>query len=243
MRDYLFGSEEPLGKRILINGVDFEVTGVLQTRGDSPGLGPGMSTDDRTFIPLSALQKRLTGTADLRLIALTARDAEHIPQVVDQVRRLMEARHPRNPFEIKTQLELMQTSDSVSGIVNALLISLAAVSLLVGGIGIMNLMLVSVTERTRQIGVQRALGATRRDVLAQFLIESVILSLTGGLVGVAGGVAVELLAQGVLRWPVPIVPMGIALALKASTLVGLLSGIYPAPRASQLNIVDALRFE
>lgn len=243
VRDYLVGKAEPLERRILINGVDFEVIGVLEARGDSPGLGPGMSTDDRTFIPLSALQKRLIGTEDLRLIGITARDPEHIPDAATEVRDLMNRRHPHNPFEIKTQLELMQTSNSVSEIVTVLLTSLAAVSLIVGGIGIMNIMLVSVTERTREIGVQRAVGATRRDILSQFLLESIVLSLAGGLIGVALGIVVSLLARSLLEWPIPVVPTGAVLALGASTLVGLLSGVYPARRASQLKVVDALRFE
>jgi putative ABC transport system permease protein len=130
----------------------------LSSKGDTPGLGPGMSTDDRIFIPLSALQKRLLGTSDLRLIAITARDSGPIPIVVRQIKRLLDARHPGNSFEIKTQLELLQTSDAVSSIVTALLTALAAVSLFVGRIGIMNIMLVAVTERTREIGVHRAVG-------------------------------------------------------------------------------------
>jgi putative ABC transport system permease protein len=243
VRDYLFGKQNPLGQRVLINGVDFEVVGLLAERGDSPGLGPGMSSDDRIFVPLSALQKRLLGTTDLRLIAITATTQADISAASIQVRKLMDRRHPGNPFEIKTQAELLQTSDSVSGIISLLLMSLATVSLVVGAIGITNIMLVSVTERTREIGVRRAIGATRTAVLWQFLAESLVLTGLGGSVGVMLAIALSLVAGQLLQWPVPIVPQGIVLAMSASILVGLSSGIYPARRASRLDVVDALRFE
>ncbi len=240
---YLFPGVTPIGKRILISGVDFEVVGVLASKGDGPGLGPGMSTDDRVFLPLAALQKRLLGSTDLRVIAITARDASQIPLVVSQVKKLLDRRHPGNGFEIKTQLELMQTSESVSSIVTLLLTALAAVSLFVGGIGIMNIMLVAVTERTREIGIRRAIGAKRKSVMIQFLLESSILSSAGGCVGVVGGILLSALAGKAFGWSVPILPAGIALALGSSLFVGVASGIYPARRASLLNLVDALRFE
>jgi putative ABC transport system permease protein len=202
-----------------------------------------MSSDDRIFIPLSALQKRLLGTSDLRLIAITARDPGQIPLVVQQVKRLLDAKHPGNSFEIKTQLELLQTSESVSSIVTALLTALAAVSLLVGGIGIMNIMLVTVTERTREIGVRRAVGARRKFILAQFLMGSSILSLAGGCIGVLAGILLSVLAGRIVGWNVPILPTGVALALSSALFVGIASGIYPAQRAAQLNLVEALRFE
>jgi ABC-type antimicrobial peptide transport system permease subunit len=210
---YLFQDQNPIGKRILISGVDFEVVGVLSSKGDGPGLGPGMSTDDRIFIPLQ------------------------------QVKALLDARHPGNSFEIKTQLELLETSESVSSVITVLLTALAAVSLFVGGIGIMNIMLVAVTERTREIGVRRAVGARQRSILAQFLMESSILSLAGGLIGVGGGITLSLVAGRIVGWNVPILPLGIVLALSSSLFVGIASGIYPAQRAAQLNLVDALRFE
>jgi putative ABC transport system permease protein len=243
VEQYLFQDQDPIGKRILISGVDFEVVGVLTSKGDSPGLGPGMSSDDRIFIPLSTLQKRLLGSTDLRLIAITARDPGQIPMVVQQVKRLLDARHPGNSFEIKTQLELLQTSESVSSIVTALLTALAAVSLFVGGIGIMNIMLVAVTERTREIGIRRAVGARQIFILAQFLMESSILSLAGGFIGVVAGITLSFLAGRIVGWNVPILPTGVALALSSSLFVGIASGIYPARRAARLNLVDALRFE
>jgi putative ABC transport system permease protein len=243
VEQYLFQDQDPIGKRILISGVDFEVVGILSSKGDGPGLGPGMSTDDRIFIPLAALQKRLLGTSDLRLIAITARHSNEIPSVVRQIKTLLDARHPGNSFEIKTQLELLQTSESVSSVVTVLLTALAAVSLFVGGIGIMNIMLVAVTERTREIGVRRAVGARQKFILAQFLLESSILSLAGGFIGVLAGIVLSVLAGRILGWNVPILPTWVALALSSSLFVGVASGIYRAQRAAQLNLVDALRFE
>ena len=243
VQQYLFGSGDALQQRIRIGGVDFEVVGVLAARGDSPGLGPGMSSDDRVFIPLSALDKRLLGTTTLRLITISSRSAAQIPEAAAQVRALLDRRHPRNPFEIRTQSELMQTSNSVSGIINLLLTSLAGVSLAVGGIGIMNIMLVAVSERTREIGIRRAMGAQRTAILRQFLLESIALSLFGGLIGVVLAVAVSLVAGLALGWHTPVPRGGILIALLSATLVGVLSGLYPARQAARLDVVDALRFE
>jgi putative ABC transport system permease protein len=243
VRQYLLADGDPMGRRMLINGVDFEVIGVLDPKGDSPGLGPGMSTDDRIYIPLTALQARVLGTTDLRIIAMTTAREDEIPAAAAQIRRLLDERHPGNPFEIKTQLELMQTSSSISGVVTALLASLAAVSLIVGGIGIMNIMFVSVHERTREIGIRRAVGARRRHIVAQFLSESVLLGVAGGSAGGGAGVLLSWLAGFVLPWRVPILPEALVLALAASTVVGILSGLYPARRAAQLEVSDALRFE
>jgi putative ABC transport system permease protein len=162
---------------------------------------------------------------------------------VSEVKALLDRRHPGNGFEIKTQLELMQTSESVSSIVTLLLTALAAVSLFVGGIGIMNIMLVAVTKRTREIGIRRAIGARRKSVVIQFLMESSILSSAGGCIGVGTGIGTAALAGKVFGWTIPVLPTGIILALTSSLVVGIASGIYPARRAARLNLVDALRFE
>ena len=243
VRQYLFGNGQVLNRRIRIGGIDFRVIGVLTARGDSPGLGPGMSTDDRAFIPLSALNKRMLGSMTLRLITISSRSADEISLAADQTRALLAKRHPNNPFEIRTQTELMQTSSSVSGIVNLLLTSLAGVSLAVGGIGIMNIMLVAVSERTREIGVRRAVGADKTSILSQFLLESIVLSLAGGLIGVVLAVITAAIAGLALHWHTPVQIGGITVALLSATVVGILSGIYPARRAAGLNVVDALRFE
>ncbi len=244
VKQLLFGNVDPLGRWITVSGIDFQVVGVFPAHGDTrPGLGPGMSMDDRVFIPLSALQKRLLGTTELRFIAIEARDATSIPATAQQVREVLDRRHPRNNFEVKTQLELMETSNSVSAIVTLLLTALAAVSLVVGGIGIMNIMLVAVTERTREIGIRRAVGARRASILVQFLMESVILGSAGGAVGVLLGLVMSEAAGKVLGWPVPVLPTAIVLAIGVSLFVGIVSGIYPARRAARLSLVDALRFE
>lgn len=243
VRRYLFGNSEALNQRIRISGIDFRVIGTLTPRGDSPGLGPGMSTDDRVFIPLSALNKRMLGATNLRLITISSRNTDAIPQTAEETRVLLAKRHPGNPFEIRTQTELMQTSNSVSGIVNLLLTSLAGISLVVGGIGIMNIMLVAVSERTREIGIRRAVGADRVSILSQFLLESIVLSLAGGLIGIVLAIMTAAVAGFILKWHAPILSGSIALALLSATMVGVLSGIYPARRAAGLNVVDALRFE
>jgi putative ABC transport system permease protein len=241
--NFLFGGTDPVDQRVRINSVDFEVVGTLEARGDSPGLGPGMSTDDRVFIPLSALQKRLFGGRDLRLIAISAISQDAIPEAADQVRRLMNERHPRNPFEIRTQGELLATSNSVSGIVTLLLTCLAAVSLIVGGIGIMNIMLVAVTERTREIGIRRAVGARRSAILGQFLFEALALTFAGGLAGILAGMIASRVVGAVLNWNIPVLPQAIAAALIASMFIGIASGLYPARQASKVNVVEALHSE
>lgn len=183
VREYLFGDEDPIGEWITIDRVDFQVIGVFPQQGGDPGLGPGMITDDRIFVPLSALEKRLLGGRTLQFIDLSASTKAFIPKTAEQVRELLDRRHPGNHFDIKTQLELMQTSNSITGILALLLTALAAVSLFVGGISIMNIMLVAMTERTREISIRRAVGARQNSILIQFLFESVFLSLAGGAVG------------------------------------------------------------
>lgn len=243
VRRYLFGDEDPIEKWITIDRVNFQVIGVFPQAGGDPGLGPGMITDDRIFIPISALENRLLGSRTLQFIDLSATSNTSLPKAAAQVRELLDRRHPGNHFDLKTQLELMQTSNSISGIVTLLLTALAAVSLVVGGIGIMNIMLVAVTERTREIGIRRAVGARQRSILIQFLFEAAFLSLAGGVLGALSGVLVAAWAERVLKWSIPILPAAMSLALGSALLVGVIAGVYPAFRASRLNLVDALRFE
>lgn len=243
VKQYLFGDGGAVGQSLRVHGLDCAVIGVLAERGDTPGLGPGMSTDERVFVPLAALQKRLLGTSDLRLIAVTARDRDSMPLAAQQIRELLNARHPINNFEIKSQNELLATSSSISDVITAMLTAIAAVSLLVGGIGIMNIMLVSVTERTREIGVRRAIGARRRAIMAQFLFEALMLSLAGGAVGVACGLGGASLLSAAFQWPARVSLEAILLALGFSSGVGIFFGFYPARRASGLNLADSLRYE
>jgi putative ABC transport system permease protein len=243
VRKYLFGGEDPVEKWITIDRVDFQVIGVFPQQGGDPGLGPGMITDDRVFIPLSSLDKRLLGTRTLQFVDLCASSKALVPEAAQQVRELLDRRHPGNHFDIQTQLELMQASNSISGIVTLLLTALAAVSLVVGGIGIMNIMLVAVTERTREIGIRRAVGARQNSILIQFLFESAFLSLAGGSVGVPLGLLFSAWAERVFEWSIPILPVAMVLALGSALTVGVIAGVYPAFRASRLNLVDALGFE
>lgn len=243
VKQYLFGDGNAAGQSLRIGGLDCVVVGVLAERGDTPGLGPGMSTDERVFAPLSSLQKRLLGTSDLRLIAVTARDQDSMPLAEQQIRELLNARHPINNFEIKSQTELLATSSSISDVMTAMLTAIAAVSLLVGGIGIMNIMLVSVTERTREIGIRRAVGARPQAIMNQFLCEAMMLSLAGGAVGVACGLGGAGLLGAAFYWPAHVSLAAISLALGFSSGVGIFFGFYPARRASRLNLVDSLRYE
>jgi putative ABC transport system permease protein len=243
VRAYLFGNEDPLGKWITIAGVGFQVIGVFREQGGDPGLGPGMITDDRIFIPFSALQNRLLGSGTLQFIDLSASSENSVPAAAQEVRELLDRRHPGNHFDVKTQLELMRTSNSISAIVTLLLTALAAISLVVGGIGIMNIMLVAVTERTREIGIRRAVGARSRSILVQFLLEASFTSLVGGAMGVILAVVVSALSARMLQWPVAVLPIAILLSLGSSLIVGIAAGVYPALRAANLSLVDALRFE
>jgi putative ABC transport system permease protein len=238
---YLFDRIDPVGAEIRIYGQHFAVIGVLAEKGEAPGLGPGVGIDDRVFVPLSTIEKRLLGLRTLRAVFLQAVVPEQIAEAARQTQALMEQRHPANPFEIRTQQELLATSSGISGVLTVMLAGIAAVSLLVGGIGVMNIMLVSVTERTREIGVRKALGASRRVIQHQFLIEALVLSLTGGLIGIAMGVAGCLVASELFSWPLPVVPSAVLVAFIFAAAVGVGFGLYPAWRAASSSPSAALR--
>jgi putative ABC transport system permease protein len=242
---YLFQDQYPIGKRVLVSGVDFEVVGVLASKADGPGLGPGMSTDDRIFILLSALQKRVLGTSDLRLIAITARDSSQIPEVVQQAKALLDGRHPGNSFEIKTQLELLQTSESVSSVVTVLLTTLAAVSLFVGGIGNMNIMLdARGRNRTSAGNWNPARGRRSTEIHLGSVLDGVFDSEPCRWFDWRGlGITRSLVPGRIVGWNVSILPTGVVLVVSSSLFVGGASGICPAQTAAQLNLVDGLRFE
>lgn len=240
----LFGGQDPLGKTIKISNIPFRVIGVMETKGSS-GF---QSLDDAIFIPLATAQKRLFGVEYVRSINVQVKTQEEMTATSEQITQLLLLRHKiSNPneadFRVNNQADILATMNQVTGTLTLLLGGIAAISLLVGGIGIMNIMLVSVTERTREIGLRKAVGARRRDILTQFLIESVILSLVGAVAGLILGVIASFVIAKIGGWASIITVNSVMLAIVFSAGIGIFFGIYPAQRASMLNPIEALRFE
>ncbi|MCE9637300.1 MAG: ABC transporter permease [Planctomycetes bacterium] len=249
--DNLFRGESPVGKRVRLKGLPFRVVGVLSRKGASTF---GQDQDDVLLLPWTTSKKKLQGSAfnNVDQILVTAASAPALVSLETEVRATLRATHrlgPEGPgaamedFSIRNMTELLGAMTATTGIMTALLAAIASVSLLVGGIGIMNIMLVSVTERTREIGLRMAVGARSRDVLSQFLVESVVLSGIGGLLGIALGSGTAIFVANVMRWPAVVSPQAIVIAVVFSGAVGVLFGFYPAWRASRLDPIEALRFE
>jgi len=241
----LFADSDPIGAMVRIKDIPFRVVGVMSFKG---GSGFGGDADDTVLIPLSTAQNKLLGVTHVNSISVSAVSEKQVNEASDQITELLRQRHriregQPDDFFIRTQLDAAASADETSKVMTTLLASIAAVSLLVGGIGIMNIMLVSVTERTREIGIRRAIGARRTDILLQFLIESAFLSLAGGALGVLIGIVTAALVSSLARWPTLIQPGAVLLAFGFATLVGLFFGYYPAMRASRLDPVEALRYE
>ncbi|HXP95056.1 MAG TPA: ABC transporter permease [Candidatus Binatia bacterium] len=235
----------PIGQTILIRNVPFTVIGVLQSKGQS---GLGQDQDDTALIPYTSALNRLTGgtTVNSLLISVTSADASDSVQA--SVTQLLEARHRIDPpqqddFQIRNLQDIAAAASSTAAILELLLASVAAVSLVVGGIGIMNIMLVSVTERTREIGLRMAVGARSSAILRQFLVEAVVLSTAGGIIGVVAGTLATIGAAAIGHWQLIVDPSSIFIAVGFSAMVGIFFGYYPARRAAGLNPIDALRFE
>jgi putative ABC transport system permease protein len=233
----------PVGQQIRIRNVPFTVVGVLATK----GAGMGGDQDDTVLIPLRAAQVRLFGSTSVSSILIQAQSSDQMTKITSDITTLLRTRHKlqtaTNDFTIRNNSDLLSTVTSVGQTMTYLLGGVAAVSLIVGGIGIMNIMLVSVTERTREIGIRMSIGARGTDILAQFLTEAVILSLIGGLVGVTVGVG-TILAIPKLSGLAAVVPMSaIALSVGFAALVGIVFGVYPARKASQLDPIEALRYQ
>jgi putative ABC transport system permease protein len=241
----LFGNSDPTGQTVRIGNLPFQVVGVLQAKGQS---GIGQDQDDGVFVPITTLQKKITGQDWLQniMVSATSQDASYAAQ--GQITSLLRDRHRIRPgqdddFSVRNLADGAQLADESSKVMTLLLASIAGVSLIVGGIGIMNIMLVSVTERTREIGIRIAIGATESDVLRQFLSESVVLSLAGGLMGILFGVASSITITKVLGWSILISPMAVGAAVVFSMAVGVFFGFYPARKAAMLDPIEALRFE
>ncbi|MGB7574661.1 MAG: ABC transporter permease [Thermodesulfobacteriota bacterium] len=246
--DNLFGGIDPIGQIIRIKMVPFTVVGVLAPKGQST---QGQDQDDTIIVPLTTAQKKLFGMqfpGMVRLIMVQATAPEAMKDVEDQINDLLRQRHhiqPKqdNDFSVRNLTEIMSTQEQSANVMSLLLGAIASISLIVGGIGIMNIMLVSVTERTREIGIRMAVGAKGRDILLQFLIESLVLSLIGGTLGIGIGVAGTLILSSFTQWPTLFSIKAILFAFLFSSLVGIFFGFYPARKASLLNPIEALRYE
>jgi macrolide transport system ATP-binding/permease protein len=236
-------NENPVGKTIRINRRAYEIIGVLPERGASAF----RDEDDTVRIPITTAMYRLFGKRYLDGIDAEIDKMENIPQAQEDIQNLMAARHNRNPeenpFDIRNMAEIQEALSSTTKIMSVLLASIAGISLIVGGIGIMNIMLVSVTERTREIGLRKAIGARRQDIMAQFLIEALAISLLGGLSGLALGIGISLgMAKGA-GWPMEISSLSVIVAFGFSVFIGIFFGLWPAMKASKLDPIDALRYE
>lgn len=244
-RDDLFGvGADPIGKTIRIKGVDFEVIGVTKAKGGSGFTNP----DDYIYIPISSAQHFLTGTIFVSSISIAANSSDVISAVEEQITNLLLGRHnisdPKSAdFSLVNQADIIATASSITGTFTTLLASIAGISLLVGGIGIMNMMLTTVTERTREIGLRKAVGIRKEYILWQFLSEAVALTFFGGVIGVILGWLASLLVTKFAGLETVIAPSSVLLAFGVSSLVGILFGFYPARRAANLTPIDALRYE
>ena len=246
--DNLFGGIDPVGQVIRIKNVPFTVIGVLAPKGQST---QGQDQDDTIIVPLTTAQKKLFGMqfpGMVRVMLVQARGPEVMKEAEEQIIDLLRQRHhiqPKqdNDFSVRNLTEIMSTAEQSANVMSLLLGAIASISLIVGGIGIMNIMLVSVTERTREIGIRIAVGAKGQDILLQFLIESLVLSLIGGTVGIGIGVAGTLILSSFTQWPTLFSVKAILLAFLFSGSVGVFFGFYPARKASMLNPIEALHYE
>ncbi|HEY8232924.1 MAG TPA: ABC transporter permease [Vicinamibacteria bacterium] len=241
----LFPDGDPVGQIIRVRNMPFRVLGVLAPKGQGQF---GQDQDDFVLAPWTTIQKKLLGITYLHQVSITARSSEVVEPTAVAITRLMRARHrianpEQDDFSVRTIEEMAATRVQMAETMTGLLMSVASVSLLVGGIGIMNIMLVSVTERTREIGVRMAVGAKTKDVMRQFLAEAIALSLVGGLAGILLGVAVSQTITQSLGWPVAITSASILVAFAFSAAVGIFFGWYPARKAANLDPIEALRYE
>jgi putative ABC transport system permease protein len=246
VRKNLFGATDPVGQTLRINSLPFRVTGVLAPKGTSATMSE--DEDDIILVPLTTLQKKITGQPWLRWIMVSAVSREASYAAQKQIAGLLRDRHHIRPgtdddFFVRNLADMADVADEAGRVMTLLLASIASVSLIVGGIGIMNIMLVSVTERTREIGLRMAIGATEGNVQQQFLTEAVVLSLMGGTIGILFGLGASYVITQTLGWPVLVSPIVIVIAVLFSMTIGVFFGFYPARKAAQLDPIEALRYE
>ncbi len=242
--DNLFAGADPVGKIMRIRNIPFTVKGVLKSKGQST---TGNDQDDIVITPHTTASTRLIGARWRFLtIVVSAESKERIPLVQEDISNLMQARHSgtkSDDFVVSSQTDVAEAANTVSNTMTILLASIAGISLLVGGIGIMNIMLVSVTERIKEIGIRMAVGAGKRDVLLQFIIEAITISILGGLIGIALGWGLAVILGNTMGWSIVVTPWSIFLSVGFSSLIGVFFGWYPARKAANLNLIDALRYE
>jgi putative ABC transport system permease protein len=241
----LFGDDDPVGQIIRVKNMPFRVSGVLTSKGQGQW---GDDQDDVVLAPYTTVQKKLLGVTYIQRIVISSTSEDNVEATAVAITRVMRERHRiANPedddFSVRTLEEIASTRVQMAQTMTGLLMSVASVSLLVGGIGIMNIMLVSVTERTREIGLRMAVGARTRDILSQFLAEAVTLSLAGGIIGILLGIAVSQGLTRILGWPTTISPLSVLIAFLFAAAVGVFFGYYPARRAAELDPIEALRYE
>jgi putative ABC transport system permease protein len=246
VRKNLFPSTGPVGKKIRIGNLPFLVVGVLVAKGQSAALSEDQ--DDTIIAPLTTVQKKITGQPWLRFAMVSARSRSSSYVAQQQVQALLRDRHriragQPDDFAVRNLADIADVASEASKVMTALLGSIGGVSLFVGGLGIMNIMLVSVTERTREIGIRIAIGATEASVQSQFLIEAIALSLLGGVIGILAGVSASFIISATAGWPVAVSPTGILIAAFVSIAIGVFFGFYPAQKAARLDPIEALRYE
>jgi putative ABC transport system permease protein len=243
--DALFKDADPIGKIIKVDGKNFTIIGTTKPKGTDQF---GNDQDNVVSIPITTAQNRLYGIDYLNMILAQGKDGIDSDKVIKEVEKILRRAHhlgkdELNDFTVNSQTQILDMVGTITGIFTIVISSIAGISLLVGGIGIMNIMLVSVTERTREIGIRKAVGAKNRDILVQFLIESTVLSISGGILGILFAVAVTIILSKFTVLQTNITGTSIVLAISFSTVIGLFFGIYPAMRAARLNPIEALRYE
>ena len=246
----LFGEDNPVGQVVRIRGIPFEIIGLMETKGQS---SQGQDQDDVIFVPLTTGRNRLFGEPRGRIarvgtIMIKAQEGASTQEVEARITELLRQRHRiapgmENDFQIRNLTEILKTQEAASKVMSMLLAAVASVSLLVGGIGIMNIMLVSVTERTREIGLRLAVGARGRDIMMQFLVEAMTLATLGGAIGVLLGVLISWLVAYIANWNISLNPLSIILAVGFSAAIGIFFGYYPAKKAAKMQPIEALRYE